>query len=41
MPGVFLVHKAMPIGQAIGELVLAATALTSDECNNQVIYFPL
>ena len=40
MPGVFLVQKSMPIGQAIDELALAATAQTPDECNDQVIYFP-
>ena len=41
MPGVFLVSKSMPIGQAIDELELALFAKTPDECKDQVTYFPL
>lgn len=41
MPGVFLVPKSMPIGQAIDELELAVEAQVPDECQNQVTYFPL
>jgi hypothetical protein len=41
MPGVFLVPKSMPIGQAIDELELAIKALTPDECKDQVTYFPI
>jgi len=31
MPGVFLVAKSMPIGQAIEELVLAIECCSADE----------
>ncbi len=41
MPGVFLVHTAMPIGQAIDELLIAAHCLSPDECKDLVRYFPL
>jgi hypothetical protein len=41
MPGVSLVSKSMPIGQAIDELELALLAKTPDECKDQVTYFPL
>jgi hypothetical protein len=41
MPGVFLVDKAMPIGQAIDELELAVTAQNADDCTDRVTYFPL
>ena len=41
MSGVFLVNDHMPIGQAIDELLLAANSLTTAECQDQVVYFPL
>lgn len=41
MPGVFLVPKDMPIGQAIDDLEMAVTAQIQDDCQNQLIYFPL
>jgi hypothetical protein len=41
MPGVFLVPKAMPISDAIDDLELAVQAQSSDDCKDQVIYFPL
>ena len=41
MPGVFLVLKSMPIGQAIDELELAIKALAPDECKDLVAFFPL
>jgi len=41
MPGVFLVSKLMPIGQAIDELLLAVECFTSEECKDFVRFFPL
>jgi Domain of unknown function (DUF5615) len=41
MPGVFLVSDAMPVGQAIDELLVAAHCLATDECKNLVRYFPM
>lgn len=41
MPGVLLVPKSMPIGQAIDDLELAVTAQTPEDCQDQVTYFPL
>ena len=41
MPGVFLVAKSMPIGQAIEELLLAVECYSPDELRNLVTYFPL
>jgi len=41
MPGVFLVSDRMPKGQAVEELLMALHCLTAEECNNQVMYFPL
>lgn len=41
MPGIFLVSDAMPAGNAIDELTLAAQCLSADECENRVRYFPL
>lgn len=41
MPGVFLVDKQMPIGQAIEEILLFAECGTEQEWTNIVVYFPL
>jgi len=41
MPGVFLVSDLMPKGQAINELFWALHCLSSEECRDQVTYFPL
>ncbi len=41
MPGVFLVHSAMPIGQAIDELLIATHCLSLDECKGAIEYFPM
>jgi hypothetical protein len=41
MAGVFLVAAAMPIGQAIDELVLAIQCSTQEEWKDFVTYFPL
>jgi hypothetical protein len=41
MPGVFLVDNEMPVGQAIDELLIAASCLSEDECKNFVRYFPM
>jgi hypothetical protein len=41
MPGVFLVHDGMPIGQAIDQLLIASHCLDSSECKDLVTYFPL
>jgi hypothetical protein len=41
MPGVFLVSDAMPISQAIEELLIAAHCLTPEECKDVVKYFPM
>jgi predicted nuclease of predicted toxin-antitoxin system len=41
MPGVFLVSDRMSKGQAIEELFLALHCLSSEECKDQVTYFPL
>ena len=39
--GVFAVNDAMPIGQAIDELLIAAHCLTPEETKNVIRYFPL
>jgi len=41
MPGVFLVSKRLPIGQAIDEILLAIYCLSPEECKNAVKYFPM
>ena len=41
MPGVFLVSKKLPIGQAVDEILLAVHSLSPDECKDIVRYFPL
>ena len=41
MPGVFVVDKALSLGQAIDEILLAAHCLSADECRDIVKYFPL
>jgi len=41
MPGVFLVRKALPIGQATDEILLAVYCLSPDECRDIVKYFPM
>jgi hypothetical protein len=41
MPGVFIIPNSMPIGHAIGDLELVVRAQNSDECRNQVMYFPI
>jgi hypothetical protein len=41
MPGVFLVSKALPIGQAIDEILLAVQCLSPEECKDIVKYFPM
>lgn len=41
MPGVFLVSKALPIGQAIDEILLAVHCLSPEECKDIVKYFPM
>ena len=41
MPGIFLVSDAMPIGQAIDEILLAVECLMADECRDFVRFFPL
>jgi predicted nuclease of predicted toxin-antitoxin system len=41
MPGVFLVSKALPIGQAIDEILLAVHCLSPDACRDIVKYFPM
>jgi hypothetical protein len=41
MPGVFLVSKELPIGQAVDEILLAVHCLSSEECEGIVKYFPL
>lgn len=41
MSGVFLVNKAIPLGQAIDEILLAIHCLTSEECKDVIKYFPL
>jgi predicted nuclease of predicted toxin-antitoxin system len=41
MPGVFLVSNRMPKGKAVDELVLAMHCLGPEDCEDQVIYFPL
>jgi predicted nuclease of predicted toxin-antitoxin system len=41
MSGVFLVSKALPIGQAIDEFLLAVTCMSPEECNEIVKYFPM
>lgn len=41
MPGVFIVDKQMPIGQAIDELFLAVQGSDESEWDDLVTYFPL
>lgn len=41
MPGIFLVSDHISTGQAIEEIILALHCLAPEECQNQVIYFPL
>jgi predicted nuclease of predicted toxin-antitoxin system len=41
MPGVYLVSKAMSIGEAINEIVLAVDCMSADECKDIVKYFPM
>ncbi len=41
MPGVFAVNDSMPVGQAIDELLIAASCLSSEECGDLVRYFPM
>jgi len=41
MPGVFLVSKKLPIGQAVAEILLAVHSLSPDECKDIVTYFTL
>lgn len=41
MPGVFIVDDAMPIGQAVDELLIAVHCFSAEECRNLVKYFPL
>lgn len=41
MPGVFLVNKSFPLGDAIDELLLAAYCLGEEECKHVIRYFPL
>src|ERR1051326_2586364 len=41
MPGVIAIPKALPIGQAIEELLTAIECLEQSECQNQVIHLPL
>ena len=41
MPGVFLVSDRMSKGRAVEELFLALHCLSSEECKDQVTYFPL
>jgi hypothetical protein len=41
MSGLFLVSDAMPLGQAIDEILLAVDCLAPEECQNFVRFFPL
>ncbi|MDZ7620412.1 MAG: DUF5615 family PIN-like protein [Patescibacteria group bacterium] len=41
MPGVFAVNDALPIGQAIDELLVAAHCLSPAETKDLVRYFPM
>ena len=41
IPGVFLVSDAMPIGQAIEELLIAANCLSPEDCTNLIYRFPM
>jgi hypothetical protein len=41
LPGVFVVDDDMPIGLAIGELLLAIECGLDDEWCNRVVYFPM
>lgn len=41
MPGVFLVSKKLPIGQAIDAILLAVYCLAPDECKDRVKFFPM
>ena len=41
MPGVIAVHQRLPLGQAIEDLVLAATCSGAEDWAGQVQYLPL
>jgi hypothetical protein len=41
MPGVFLISKMLPIGQAIDEILLAVQCMSPEECRDIVKYFPM
>jgi hypothetical protein len=41
LPGVFIVPDAMPIGDAIDELVLIIACSDASEWENRVVYLPL
>ncbi|NLY01293.1 MAG: DUF5615 family PIN-like protein [Rhodopirellula sp.] len=41
MAGVFLVNDSMPVGQAIDELLVAASCLSPGECKDLIRYFPM
>jgi len=41
MPGVFLIHTHLPVGQAIAAILLPALASAMDEWRDQVAYLPL
>jgi predicted nuclease of predicted toxin-antitoxin system len=41
MPGVFLVDKRLPLGEAIDEILLAIHCLSPHECEDVIKYFPL
>jgi hypothetical protein len=41
MPGVFLVSNRMPKGLAVEQLALAVQCLSAEDCQDQVLYFPL
>lgn len=41
MPGVFLVHDWLPIGQAIDEILFYDDAAQPEDLKNQIIYLPM
>lgn len=41
IPGLFVVHDRLPVGQAIDERLLVAQYSTQEERINTVLYFPL
>ena len=41
MPGVFLVRDGKPIGRIIDDLRLAIHALSPEECQDMIRYFPV